>query len=84
MLLAVEARLPFAGHVQYKLPDVASASTGYRATVQLSAVAEVRLQRSGEDVKLGSPAVLDLRVSLEHLKLSNDLLEAVRRQIERW
>jgi hypothetical protein len=81
ILLAVDARLPVRGHVQCKLPDVASASTGFRAAIELSAVAEVRVQRAGGDVKLSPPAVIELRVSISRLDLSNDVLEAVRRQI---
>ena len=81
ILLAVDARLPVRGHVQYKLPDVASASTGYRAEIQLSAVAEVRVQRAGGDITFSPPTVLDLHVSFSRLDLSNDLLRAVRRQI---
>ncbi|MGO8688835.1 MAG: fascin domain-containing protein [Thermoguttaceae bacterium] len=81
ILLGVDARLPVRGHVQCKLPDLASASTGFRAAVELSAVAEVGVQRAGGDVKLGPPAVLDLRVSVPRLDLSNDVLETVRRQI---
>jgi hypothetical protein len=84
MLFAVQASLPVQGHVRFRVPDALSASTGYHTTVQLAAVAEVPLVRSGKDIKLGPPAVLDLRVSLAHLKLSNDLLEAARRQIERY
>ena len=81
ILLGVDARLPVRGHVQCKLPDLASASTGFRAAVELSAVAEVGVQRAGGDVKLGPPAVLDLAVSVPRLDLSNDVLETVRRQI---
>jgi hypothetical protein len=84
MLFAVEASLPVQGHVQYQVPDAASASTGYHTTVWLAAVAEVPLERSGKDVTVGLPALLDFRVSLVHLKLSNDLLEMARRQIERF
>jgi hypothetical protein len=84
MLLAVEARAPVQGRVQYAVPDAASASLGYHATVRFSAVAEVPLEHRGKDVVVGSPAVLDLSVSLAQLKLSNDLLEAARRQIERY
>jgi hypothetical protein len=72
------------GRVQYKVADAASVSTGYHATVRLSAVAEVPLEHRGKDVAVGAPAVLDLSVSVAHLKLSNDLLEAARRQIERY
>jgi hypothetical protein len=82
MLLSIEASLPVQGRVQYKVPDAASASTGYRTLVRFAAVAEVPLERRGSEVAVGSPAVIDLSVSLAHLKLSNDLLDAVRRQIE--
>jgi hypothetical protein len=82
ILLAVDASLPVRGHVQYQVHDVVSASTGYRATIQLSAVAEARLQRSGGDVALGPCTVLDLHASLSRLDFSNDLLDAVRRQIK--
>ncbi|MGA2066541.1 MAG: hypothetical protein ABSG86_16310 [Thermoguttaceae bacterium] len=84
MLFAVEARLPVQGRVQYQVQGAASASTGYRTTVRLSAVAEVPLERRGKDLTVGSPVVLDLSVSLAHLRLSNDLLEAVHRQVERY
>ena len=84
MLFAVQASLPVEGHVQYKVPDAASASTGYHTTIRISAVAEVALEHSGKDVTIGSPVLLNLDISLAHLKLSNDLLDAVRRQIERY
>jgi hypothetical protein len=82
ILLAVEAQLPVRGHVQYKLPHLASASTGYRATVQLSAVAELQIRHTGKDVTFAPPAVKELRISLAHLDLSNDLLESSRHAIE--
>jgi hypothetical protein len=84
VLLAIEARLPLRGRVQYKVDDVASASTGYRAAVQLSAVAQVRARRSGGDVMLSPPEVIDLHVSVSRLELSNDLLDAARRQVEQF
>jgi hypothetical protein len=84
MLFAVEASLPVEGHVQYQVPDAASASTGYHTTVWLAAVAEVPLERAGKDVTVGLPRLLGFRVSLVHLKLSNDLLEMAHRQIERF
>ena len=84
LLISVEAALPVQGRVQYQVPGAVSASTGYHTTILLSAVAEVPLGRSGKDLTVGSPTVLDLNVSLSHLKLSNDLLEAVRREVERF
>jgi hypothetical protein len=83
VLLAVEARLPVRGRVQYKLADVLSASTGYHATVQLSAVAQIRAERTGGDVTLSPAEVLDLHVSVSRMEFSNDILDAARRQIER-
>jgi hypothetical protein len=83
ILVAVEARLPVRGHVQGKVENVASASTGYRATMELSAVAQVRVQREGRDITLSAPEVLDLHVAVSQLRTSNDLLDAMRRQIER-
>ena len=82
ILVAADARLPISGHVQGKIPDVASVSTGYRAEIQLSAVAEVQVRRSGKDVKIGPCKVLDLHAAFLRLDLSNDLLEAARRPIK--
>jgi len=82
ILLAVDARLPVRGHVEGKLSDAASASTGYRMTVQLSAVAEVVARHAGSDVTLDPPAVRDLQISVSKLEFSNDLLEAIRRQVK--
>jgi hypothetical protein len=84
MLFAIEANLPIQGHVQYKVHDAASASTGYHTAVRFSAVAAVPLEHSGNDITVGSPVVLDLNISLASLKLSNDILDAARRQIERF
>ena len=56
ILLAVDASLPVRGRVQCKVPDVASVSTGYRITVQLSAVAEVAARHEGNDVTLARPS----------------------------
>jgi hypothetical protein len=83
ILLAVDASLPVRGRVECKVPDVASASTGYRMTVQLSAVAEVTVRHAGNDVTFDPPAVSDLHLSVSRLEFSNDLLEAARRQIRR-
>jgi hypothetical protein len=82
IMLGVEARLPVRGRVQYKLHDVLSASTGYEATVSLRATAEIRTERKGGDVTLAPPNVLEIHVKLAHLRLSNDVLDAARRQIE--
>lgn len=83
LMFAVEARLPLVGHVQYKLADVVSASTGYRAMVHMTSVSEVRMKKSGGSISFDPPVVLDLHVGVSKLDLSNDLLEAARRPIER-
>ena len=83
ILLAVDASLPVRGRVQGKVPDVASVSTGYRMTVQISAVAEVAARHAGNDVTFDPPEISDLHVSVSRLEFSNDLLEAGRRQIRR-
>ncbi len=81
ILLAVEAGLPVRGRVQCKVPDLASASTGYHLKVQLSAVAEVAARHTGNDVTFDPPVVSDLHVSVSRMEFSNDLLEVLRRQI---
>jgi hypothetical protein len=83
ILLAVRAGLPLRGRVEGKLGDAVEGSTGYHLTVALSAVAEVVAEHKGNEVKFGPPAVTDLNISVSRLDLSNDLLEAVRRQIRR-
>ena len=83
ILLAVHANLPVRGRVQGKVPDVASVSTGYRMTVQLSAVAEVAARHTGNDVTFDPPEIRDLHVSISRLEFSNDLLEAGHRQVRR-
>ena len=75
ILVAIDAKLPITGHVSCKVPNVATASTGYRAKIQLAAVVAVVVQRSGNDITFGPYTVSDLHVSFASLDLSNDLLE---------
>ncbi len=82
LLVAVRAKLPVAGRVSYKLPKVVSASCGYKAVAAVTLVAEVRLARSGETIKLQSPELRELHVELTGLQLSNDLLHVSRDLIE--
>jgi hypothetical protein len=84
MLVAIRAEVPLTGHVQCKLPNVVTASTGYRATIDFSAVVEVRVDRSGGDVALGPYKVTDMHVSFAKLDLSNDLLRAARHPIKQF
>ena len=82
LILAIRGRLPVSGRVQYKMDNLASASTGYRAVVELAVVTEVRMKKLSGDVLFEPPKVLDLRLSVSKLSLSNDLLETARRPIE--
>lgn len=83
ILLAVEARLPVRGRVQYKMLNVGSASTNYFATVHLYAVAEVPVRQTKGDVTFSPPVLKRLDLALSDLKLSNDVLHALRGPIER-
>ncbi len=82
LMLDVRATVPVAGRVRYKIPHALSASTGYRTVVALSAVGEVRAEKSGEGPSLNPPELVDLRVEMHRLDLSNDVLHVVRRGIE--
>jgi hypothetical protein len=83
ILLAVEARVPVRGRVQYEMLNVARGSTNYFTTIHLSAAAEIPVRESGGDVTFSPPRVRKLDVSLSGLKLSNDVLHAARGPIER-
>jgi hypothetical protein len=84
LMFEVKAKLPLRGHVQGKVVGLASGSTGYRAQVQIAAAGQVALRRSGNwgTVQLDPPELLDVRIELHKLELSNDLLDAARRPIE--
>lgn len=82
LIIELAARLPLHGHVQYKIDKLVSASTGYQAIVQFAAVSEIRVRKAEGDVVLDPPQVLDLKLNVSELKLSNDLLDVARRQIE--
>ncbi len=82
LLVGVEAALAVRGRVQYKLPDLASASTGYRTTVHLAAAAEAAIVKSGDKLSIPSVVVRDIQIELHDLKLSNDVLQVVRHAIQ--
>ncbi|HUT13584.1 MAG TPA: hypothetical protein VMY42_24060 [Thermoguttaceae bacterium] len=82
LMFVVEAELPVRGLVRYKIPDLVSASTGFRTRVALSLVGEIRAKKSDDGVSLESPEVLRMRVELRSLDLANDVLNVLRRQIE--
>ncbi|MBN2218088.1 MAG: hypothetical protein JW719_12005 [Pirellulales bacterium] len=81
LMFVVRAELPVAGRVRYRVPDVLSVSTGYRAQVALDVVVEVRARRDADAVHLDAPEVLRIDARIENLNLSKDLLDAARRPI---
>jgi hypothetical protein len=84
LMFAVEATLPLTGRVRYKIPDRLSASTGFRTVVDLAVVGQVKIEKTDDQVSTSPPEVLDVRVALRQLDLSNDLLNAARKPIEQF
>ena len=82
VMLEVRAMVPVAGRVRYKIPDALSASTGFRTVVELAVAGQMRSEKSDDEVSLKVPEVLELRVELRRLDLSNDVLQVVRKGIE--
>ena len=82
LMFAVRAGVPVHGRVRYKIPGTLSASTGFRTVVELDVVGEVGAEKSGDEVSLSPPELLELRVRTHGLDLSNDVLQVVRRGIE--
>jgi hypothetical protein len=81
LMFAVRARVPAAGRVRYRVADLASASTSYQAMAAIDLVGEIRARRAGDELSLDAPELLELRVELHSLRLSNDVLSAVRSPI---
>ncbi len=82
LMFVVEAVIPVRGRVSYKIPDRLSATTGFETTVELSMVGQVRIEKSKDGVSVPPPELLDIRITLNKLRLSNDILDAARRPIE--
>jgi hypothetical protein len=82
LMFVVQATIPVAGHVRWSIPDRLSASTGFRTAARLALTGEIRSQKSGDGISLSSPELLELRVELQQLDLSNDVLHTLRRPIE--
>jgi len=82
LMFVVHAGIPVRGHVRYAIPDALSVSTGFRTTARLELVGELAARKSGDELSLGPPGVLELHVELRRLDLSNDVLQAVREPIE--
>jgi hypothetical protein len=82
LMLSIQAILPLEGRVRYKIPDVLSASTGFRAIVEVTAAAEVRSRKSGQSTSLNVPELIDLAITVRSLDVSNDALSLVREPLE--
>lgn len=82
LMFVVRAGVPVRGRVRYRIPDALSASTGFRTTVGLAMVGQLRVEKSDDEVSFSPPELLDFGVELRGLELSNDLLHAARRPIE--
>ena len=82
LMFVVRSTLPVRGRVGYRIPDVLSASTGFRTEVSLTMVGQLRVDKSGDQISLDPPELLDFRVELHALELSNDILHTARRPIE--
>ena len=81
LMFVVEATVPVRGRVRYRVPDVLSASTGYRTVIDLTTVAELSLERADDQLTFHPPEVLDIRIDMRWLDLSNDVLNAARKPI---
>jgi len=81
LMFGVEASVPVRGSVQYTVPNLVSASSGFRATVALSLVGELQVEKSGEQMTLDAPKLLDVHVELRSLDIANDVLHVMRGQI---
>lgn len=82
LMFQVQATLPLTGRVRYKIPDVLSASTGFRTTVEILATGQVRSDKSEKGVSLHVPELVDLSVSLRGLDVANDALNLVHDPLE--
>jgi hypothetical protein len=78
----VRARVPVAGRVRYKVPDLASASTGFQAVIELNFRGQVQARKSGTQLSIDPPRLEELRVEFRSLALSNDVLAALRGPIK--
>lgn len=81
LMFVVRAEFPVRGRVRYRIPGTLSASTGFATNVELAMVGEVRMNRSDQELSFGPPDLLSLHVGMRRLRLSNDLLDAVHRQV---
>lgn len=78
LLFSVEATVPVRGLVQYKIRDRLSATAKYRAVVHVRTIGELALRKEGGSIEFDVPRLLEFRVDLESLELSNDVLDSMR------
>jgi hypothetical protein len=78
----LEADVPVWGRVRYRIPGALSASTGFRGVVRLATVGQVGTGGSDADASFQPPRLVDLRVDVCSLDLSNDVLQLARGEIE--
>lgn len=82
MMFQAKATVPAKGRVGYKIPGAVGVSTGFSAEVRLDLIGELRLEKSGDKLSLGSPELREVHVGLQRLRVSNDLLDMARDPLE--
>lgn len=82
LMFAAEAELPVIGRVGYRIPERVSAATNFRTTAALNVIGLVRVEKSADQLSLRPPEVVELRVELRRLDISNDLLNVAADPIE--
>ncbi len=82
LMFSAGARLPIRGWVRYTVPEAWSVSTNFRTVIHLSLAGEVQVEKRDDQLKLHPPQVVDLRVELRKLDISNDLINIAREAIE--
>ncbi len=82
VMFTVQATLPLEGRVGYKIPDVLSASTGFRTVVWLTASGAIQSKKDQDQMTLCVPELLELDVGIRELDISNDGLNILREPLE--
>ncbi|NQU21848.1 MAG: hypothetical protein HQ567_11245 [Candidatus Nealsonbacteria bacterium] len=82
LLFVAEIDVPVRGRVRYQIADAVTAETGFRTKIAMKMVGQFRAKKVDDEVTLEPPEVLQLRIDVRALDVSNDALSAVGRQIE--
>lgn len=82
LLFSMQATLPLTGRVGYKIPDLLSASTGFRTTVLVTTSGAVRLAKEKGQAALRLPELQELEVSIRELDVANDALNVIHEALE--